>query len=162
MLKYTKRLFLYIVSMRLISHILKLKLPVFVFKVPNYSSSTLHFWIWTVTWVRKPLYAYYLCLKRPLHIRLRIQPLLVAPCLAIKLQLPSLKCSLFLIMHRIPVLSMNKTEMSWTSLRGITIRRGKFALKPLLRNTQEKWHLWVKYSIMFLSTYIYGMTARLF
>ena len=54
MLKYTKQLFLYIVSMRLITHVLKLKLPVFVFKVPNYSSSTTAFLkIWTVTQVKE-------------------------------------------------------------------------------------------------------------
>ena len=53
---------------------------------------------------------YYLSSKRPLHIRLRIQPaLLITPCLVIKLELPSIKCSLFLIMHRLPVLSINKT-----------------------------------------------------
>ena len=61
-----------------------------------------------------------------------------------------------LIMHRFPVLSINKTEMSWTSLRGITIRRGKFASKPLLRNTQEKWHLCVKIQYnVFINIYLW-------
>ena len=121
-------LFLCIVSMRLVTFqnvkflFLNLKSQTILLKyncISQYLNSDL-------SW-RKSLYAYYLSLKRPLHIRLRIQPLLVAPCLAIKLPLPSIKCSLFLIMHRLPVLSINKTEMSWTSLRGITIRRGKFA-----------------------------------
>ena len=59
-------------------------------------------------------------------------------------------------MHRFSVLSMNKTEMSWTSLRGIAMRRGKFALKPLLRNTQEKWHLCVKIQYnVFINIYLW-------
>ena len=144
MLKYTKQLFLYIVSMRLISHVLKLKLLFLYLKSQTILLVQLHFSRFEQWLKLKKIALRYLSLKKRLHMRLRIQPLLVAPCLAIKLPLPSIKCSLFLIMHRFPVVSVDKTEMSWTSLRGITIGRGKFALKPLLRDTQEKWHLCAK------------------